>query len=139
MQLTAPVFPTPKTHGTVINRTSKPLTFMFDGKQYILPPGETPNFWKVLYAYAKQQNPRNGTGDIYNPIDFESLVGWKGGKDPVTPCEQDLDAVSVFDISQYDAPPRGSSRVVRGRRPNAHEARFAPTTDIDGSGVGPDA
>lgn len=83
---------------TLINRTKKTvLHCTFDGQVFTLEPGQNHGFPKEAVGFAKRQNPVLGTEHPYNPLKFESLVGVKGSKDPITPMEQSKTAVERID------------------------------------------
>lgn len=74
----------------VVNRTSKPLTVTYNGRQAKVPPYPGHIYMTAVAAEkAVQQNRRLGTEDPYNPRDFESLLGVEGwSRFPCTPVEQ---------------------------------------------------
>lgn len=116
---------------TLINRTKKTvLHCTFDGQVFTINPGENHGFPKEAVSFAKRQNPVLGTEHPYNPLKFESLVGVKGSKDPVTPMEQSKTAVERIDRSQM----RGIGRRAKpeeGDPVTAIEARVGYEGDID--------
>jgi hypothetical protein len=89
---------------TVGNRTSKPLTIMFGGRQYDVPPfPKTIMLPAVVATAGLNQHPVMGTEDPYNPHDTEYLLYVKEWKrlNP-TPREQS-DAVERIDRSMLPA------------------------------------
>lgn len=71
---------------TLINRTTKKLEGVWDGRTYIIPPGR--NSYPATMAYKfKYQNPRMGTQDPYS-MDMEYLCGIEEDNDPISPTEQ---------------------------------------------------
>lgn len=88
---------------TVVNRTSKPLQFKFDGVTNTLKPGENPGIYESLAGFAKSKFPIMGTEDPYNPIDFDCLIGVKEWGDICDPIEQS-DAVERLDRSKLPEP-----------------------------------
>lgn len=89
----------------LINRTSKPLSFKADGRDYVLKPGKNYGLTTAHVKFAKGQNPLPGTEDYYS-LAFESLVGVEGGKNPTDEIsDETLDAlkgVERFDVSTMD-------------------------------------
>ncbi len=59
---------------TVWNRSTRPLTFIKDGRSRTLPPGKS-QITSDLFHYAREQNPIRGTEDTNNGS-FESLVSY---------------------------------------------------------------
>ena len=69
----------------VINRSSEVLFVTFDGQRMRIEPNYTKdgkrregvqNFLpEITLMYAKHQNPRMGSEDVYNPTSYESLIG----------------------------------------------------------------
>lgn len=88
---------------TVVNRTSKPLSFMFDGKMYILKPGKNYGLVESLAGHAKSKFPAMGTEDPYDPTSFICLIGVEEWGDATTPLEQ-TDAVERLDRSMLPPP-----------------------------------
>ena len=77
---------------TIVNRTSKVLSGVWNGRPYDIPLGESR--WTLKEAEAfKRQNPVMGSGD---PRDTEAgmtgrmqyLIGIKEQNNPITPIEQ---------------------------------------------------
>lgn len=91
---------------TVVNRSSHPLTATFNGKHYVLQPGE--NKYPLVVAFAaRRQNPRMGSEHPMNPNRFDSLVGIVEHGDPITPLEQS-DAIERMDRSKLAANLQGT-------------------------------
>jgi hypothetical protein len=70
----------------VVNRTSKPLTYLVDGRRYTLKPGVN----QVLdfhIPFAMAQNVLPGSADPNVPSRYESLIGVPGKTD----CDELLD------------------------------------------------
>jgi hypothetical protein len=80
---------------TLVNRTKEPLSVMVDGRQYVLKPGDN-TVDRMLVQYARNQHRIMGTEDPGNPLDFQSLVGWKERGDDITPAKQSQ-AVEALD------------------------------------------
>ncbi len=105
------------------NRTARPLSVQYDGKQWVLPPyPATKELPKVVADKALQQHVRMGTEDPFNPKSFDSLVyvkGWKNSQHepwPDTPIEQSK-AIERIDRSLCD-PDRQEAEVLSfGRMP----------------------
>jgi len=58
----------------LVNRTSKPLTFKADGRDFVLKPGANYGFNSGHAEFAYKQHPLPGTQD-YGTLQFVSLVG----------------------------------------------------------------
>jgi hypothetical protein len=71
---------------TVVNRTSKPLEALWDGKRYALPVGKSAHPAIVAEA-AKRQNPVMGSEDPYT-LQMDYLIGVEEWGDPCDPIEQ---------------------------------------------------
>lgn len=106
----------------LVNRTSKPLTFQVDGRQFTLQPGKNYNFLEGHARFAMAQNPLNGTEDYYT-LQFVSLVGVEGKTDCESIPDEVIEAAKEaerFDISSLD--PRRQARqavfqrALRGRQ-----------------------
>ena len=105
------------------NRTNRPLTVQYDGKQWVLPPyPATKELPKIVADKALQQHPRMGTEDPFNPKSFESLVyvkGWKnaGGEEwPDTPTDQ-TKSIERIDRSLCDPDRQQAETITFGRMP----------------------
>lgn len=90
---------------TVVNRTSKVLSYVFDGISYDLQPGNNPGIPESLAGFAKNKFPAMGTEDPYNPQSFICLIGVKEWGDDVTKLEQ-TKAVERLDRSKMGADAR---------------------------------
>jgi hypothetical protein len=92
---------------TLVNRTKRVLNVRFDGKDADIQPGENPGFPRVAVPFAKAQNPLMGSENPYNPTSFQSLVGVKDTKDPITPIDNDPKNVQRVDrkkiVGRYNA------------------------------------
>ena len=126
---------------TVVNRTSKVLLGVWDGRHNDIPLGESK--WTKLEAEAfKRQNPLMGSGD---PRDTEAgmtgkmqyLIGIKENRDPITPVEQ-TNAVERWDRNRmYGARPSevvpGDNGLYSGRAASSialpSNTTFAPNKD----------
>jgi hypothetical protein len=130
---------------TVVNRTSKPLEFIFDGRAYILKPGDNPGIYESLAGHAKGKFPAMGSEDPYEPTSFICLIGVKEWGDDISPLEQ-TDAIERMDRSKLPAPTMRDGKpgkVVAGPRnswrPIAESAPAKNLTQFSGgSGVGKD-
>ena len=71
---------------TLVNRTSKKLQGTWDGRQFVVLPGESMLPKAVAYA-VKRQNPLMGSGS-YELHDTIYLVGVKEDGDDISPIEQ---------------------------------------------------
>lgn len=112
------------------NRTKKPLTVTYDGKQWVLPP--YPALVKVpriVADVACRQHPRMGTEDPYNPRRYELLVYVPAWKQPDSPIEQS-DKLERIDRTML--PPDRQKAQLR-------DMRYRPTRAMDaGEGGGQD-
>lgn len=98
------------------NRTSKPLSITYDGKQWSLPPyPETRDVPRCVAEAACRQHPVMGTEDRYNPRDVELLVYVEGTKLPKTPIEQS-DAIERFDRATMPLSAQAVEVISGGRR-----------------------
>lgn len=115
----------------VVNRTTKPLTVTFDGRQYNLVPGyrEMPDgtvepagpHGEVAVTHldylkaemARRQNPRKGTENPRDPADVEHLVAIVEDGHDVSWLEQS-DAVERLDRSQIEDAKVRNAEVVAG-------------------------
>lgn len=80
----------------VVNRTSVPISYMFDGAQYVLEPGE--NAIPIEHVeFAKTQNVVMGTENPLNPAQYVSLVGVKA-RDP----KKQKDAIGMIEFVKRD-------------------------------------
>jgi hypothetical protein len=89
----------------VINRTSRPLSYIADGRVYTLQPGV--NIIPSTHVrFAKSQNPVMGSEDYYT-LSFDSLIG-VDGKDDCSPIPDELleSAIERFDRSSMSAESR---------------------------------
>jgi len=83
---------------TIVNRTGRTLSAMWDGRPYdIAPHAEKPVPEYVALAF-KRQNVKMGSLDPRTGK-IEFLIGIKEQNDPITPTEQ-TDAVEVWDRSK---------------------------------------
>lgn len=105
------------------NRSSKPLTVQYDGKQFVLPPyPRTKELPKIVADRALQQHVIMGTEDPFNPKCFRSLVYVKGWKDgyrepwPDRPAEQS-DSIERIDRSLCDTDRQEAEVMTFGRMP----------------------
>lgn len=123
----------PRNTITIINRTSKPLSYRFDGVDEVLEPGENYGIPAVHAEYAKNQNKRMGTEKFYNPREVVYLVAVKGTKDDCTPIEQS-DALQVIDREDKNARDGQVSESRRAPGPTAFDAAMPGSGDSAGSG-----
>jgi len=81
----------------VVNRTSVPIAYMFDGAQYMLDPGE--NAIPIEHVeFAKTQNIVMGTENPLNPSQYVSLVGLKA-----KPGQKQRDDLSQIEFIKKDS------------------------------------
>ena len=83
---------------------------------------ENPAFPKAWVTFAKEQNKRMGTQQMFNPTKFVALVGVKGSKDDCSPIEQS-DAPQAIDRSG-DARRGRKSKVIEADGPTVYDARM---------------
>jgi hypothetical protein len=99
----------------LINRTSRVLTFVADGKQYELTPGENYGFNSAQARFAKAQNPLMGSED-YHTLRTESLVAIKGSKDPVDEISDEvLNAAPLERFDRSSMPGASNVKSIRAR------------------------
>jgi hypothetical protein len=72
---------------TLVNRSSKPVKGLWDGKPYILAPNGKVALPVVVAEAIKRQNVVMGTEDPFSG-EMECLVGIVEQGDPLTPIEQ---------------------------------------------------
>lgn len=113
---------------TLINRTSKPLEYRFDGIDEILTPGENPGVPRKHIESAKNQNKRMGTEKFYNPNDFVCLVGVKDSKDDCSPIEQS-DAPQVIDRDDKNERDGQVSETRKAPGPTVFDSRMPGSED----------
>lgn len=80
---------------TLVNRTSKPMTALFDGQSFVLKPGKNHGVPSVVVDYAKAQHPLMGSQDRYEFQGAQFLVGVEEWGDPISPIEQS-DAIELL-------------------------------------------
>lgn len=120
----------------LVNRTPKPLSFTFDGRQFTLKPGRNYNHFEVHGPFAKAQNPLMGSED-YLTLDFISLVGVEGKDDcseiPAAVLEAAKDA-ERFDIETLTpAAKKNRTRVANNFR---QKGRIASEVNANTQAVG---
>ena len=119
---------------TLVNRTIGVLTCKHDGRDYTIEPGENPGFPAEAVRHAKEQNPLMGSQDPYRPSHFESLVGVKGSKDPVTKIKQSK-ASELFDRSKMRGQARTATEIL-GDPVRPDEGRVAGIeTEMDAEAI----
>lgn len=64
----------------VVNRTEAPLSYMHDGREHVLQPGEN-HISSFEVEFARTQNIVMGSENPLNPAFYISLVGVKGRDD----------------------------------------------------------
>lgn len=83
---------------TVVNRTTRTLEGMWDGRTYSVPPGKSSH--PVVIAEAiKRRNPIMGSDDPTTG-QLQYLIGIEEQGDPITPIEQS-DEIELFNRRQY--------------------------------------
>lgn len=78
---------------TVVNRTTRPLSAMWDGRTYTVQPGKSQHPNAVAQA-LKRANPIMGSDDPYTGT-MQYLIGIEEESDPITPIEQS-DEIELF-------------------------------------------
>lgn len=130
----------------LVNRTSKDLVGVYDGRQHVLPAGSTTEWPEVIAFKFRDQNPRFGTENIYTGAK-QYLLGIIENSDPIDPIEQS-DAPSVIDFRTIYVPPgaRLEQQKGNGVRPmdlqgfnsskqSPEVIGFTPNNDIPGNSV----
>ena len=104
---------------TLINRTSKSLDVVQNGRTIVLKPGRNPvtSDW---VRFAKQQHPRMGTFDP-SGLQGDYLVGVEGFDSPeacamIEPGEEHK-SIERFDRTQMDPEAQSAEQVPTGIRP----------------------
>ena len=82
---------------TVVNRTSRPLSCTWDGKQTVCPPGKQ-SFPEVIARKLKYDNPIMGSDDP-STGQLQYLIGIESEGDPLTPIEQS-DEIELYNRRQ---------------------------------------
>lgn len=103
---------------TVVNRTSKDLEALWDGRRYYLKPGRN-SLPDVIARIAKRQNPRMGTENPFLADMCESLLGVEEWNDDCSPLEQStaierLDRSQMSEEAQKAQTMRGATGVYTG-------------------------
>jgi hypothetical protein len=83
---------------TIVNRTSKPLEAIWDGRRYELKPGKN-SLPDLIARKAMEQNPILGTETIYSIGNCQSLLGVVEWNNDCSPLEQS-DAIERLDRSK---------------------------------------
>lgn len=78
---------------TVVNRTSRPLSGTWDGREYIVQPGKSSHPAAIAEA-IKRRNPIMGSDDPSTGV-LQYLIGIEENGDPCTPIEQS-DEIELF-------------------------------------------
>jgi hypothetical protein len=104
---------------TLINRTSRPLNVVQNGREIVLKPGKNPVTADWI-RFAKQQHPRMGTFDP-SGLDGDYLVAVEGHDPdemclPIPPGEEHR-ASERFDRRRMDVEGQSAQEVVTGVRP----------------------
>jgi hypothetical protein len=101
----------------LVNRVGEPLTFIADGQQHQLQPGDNYGFVDSQARFAMEQNPLMGTEDYYT-LEFRSLVGVRKSVNnklvDKTPCEpiSDEDMLTAMEcIERFDRKDSGLAPV----------------------------
>lgn len=112
---------------TVVNRTSKPLEGIWDGKRRSYPPGETPNVPMIQAEAVRRQHVLMGSADPYEMNVAEYLIGIPELKHDCSPLEQS-DEVERWDRTLV---PGGKSAVTTksGRSAGSFQTR-APLSTV---------
>lgn len=93
---------------TVVNRTSKPVRGVWDGKPYIIPARGRAAYPIIVAEAIKRQNVQMGSEDPYTG-EMSYLVGIEEQSDPLTPIEQ------TQSITRMNRAPLGrNEEVVKG-------------------------
>jgi len=79
---------------TLVNRTSKALSGLWNGKTYVIPPGKSA-YPQIMAEKFKQQNPLMGSMNDKTG-ECRYLIGIEENMDDCTPLEQS-DAVELLD------------------------------------------
>lgn len=119
----------------LVNRTQHQLTYVKNGREHKLEPGEN---WvnSDVIRFAKAQNPVRGSKDPYS-LSFESLVGLKAGKgekqrDDLSPIDDDTLAMLPHETLDRSKLPldRQNGEEVSAIFPRGRVGMEAPTESI---------
>lgn len=119
----------------IVNRTPHQLTYVKNGRQYSLEPGEN---WvnSDHIRFAKAQNPVPGSRDPQN-LAFESLVGLKAGKgekqrDDLSPIDEATLAMLPHEVLNRSLLPhdRQNGEEVRTAFPKGRVGMEAPSSGL---------
>lgn len=113
---------------TVVNRTSRPVEGIFDGKRTIIGPHKRIPMLATAAEMLKRQNPVMGTEDPFDPRSPDFLVGIEEWGDDITPIEQS-DKLERFDRSLV--PDGGSKAVELNLRAKGKPSRVKVSIDDD--------
>ncbi len=96
-------------HVTLVNRTTRNLEGLWDGKHYTLAPGKH-SFPDTLAMKFKDQNPVMGSLDPYTGR-MDSLIGIEEYRDDCSPIEQS-DAIEQWNRAAMGGP---DVKVIKGK------------------------
>lgn len=117
-----------------VNRSSKPLEALWDGRRYFLTPGDNA-LPETVALIAKRQNPRMGTASPYVADMCDSLIGIRERGDDCSPLEQS-EAKELFDRKQLPLA-RQQAEVVPGVTGLYGRGSVAANQPLDSSFVDP--
>lgn len=112
-------------HVTLVNRTSKTLVGIWDGRRHDIVPGKN-SFPEIMAEKFKAQHPVMGSENPFT-LDKDYLLGIEEAGDPTTPVEQS-GAIERFNRDLLGGPP---VEVVRGNglyAPTGIDAAAKPIT-----------
>lgn len=103
-----------------INRSSKPVSFLFDGQQFTLAPREKRPMLLAMALHAKKQNPVMGSEDpyVFGSAQYLVAIEGEGFTDDLTPIDQDDEAIERFDPTLF------ANADKRTLEPTKHRNRF---------------
>ena len=114
----------------VVNRTKDELTVRFDGRSFVLKPGENHVPAEIAH-HARRQHLIMGTEDPSNPLDFQSLVGIPSRGDDCSPAKQSK-KIEALDRGMLLDPAARSAKTVQVGRQFSRSFVAGSSLNIDG-------
>lgn len=115
---------------TVVNRSSKTLTGVWDGKRYDMLPHQTYSFPEIQAQKFKEQHPVMGTENPYT-LQKEYLIGLPDLQEDCSPIEQST-AIELWNRTLM--PDTKSYQVIKGNGLFSPNLDRAPSLPFDGPG-----
>jgi len=126
----------------LVNRTTKPLTFKANGRDFVLKPGKNYGYNSGHAEFAYKQHPLPGTQD-YQSLQFISLVGIMREDGTVLyDCEEIPDSViesavgkEPFDLETLPPSAKAGRTKEKGRYLSGRDAATQATANAVAQGV----